>query len=66
MADNIIRPLVLKGRMQLHIVLLLFAILGGLLTFGFVGLFLGPVIFSLLAALVPILREELGEPRAEG
>jgi len=66
MADNIIRPLVLKGRMQLHIVWLLFAILGGLLTFGFVGLFLGPVIFSLLATLLPILREELAEPRPEG
>ena len=65
MADNIIRPLVLKGKMQLHIVLLLFAILGGLLTFGFVGLFLGPVIFSLLATLLPILREELAEPRPE-
>jgi predicted PurR-regulated permease PerM len=59
MADNIIRPLVLKGRMQLHVMWLLFAILGGLLTFGFVGLFLGPVIFSLLSTLAGILREEL-------
>jgi predicted PurR-regulated permease PerM len=66
MADNIIRPLVLKGRMQIHIILLLFAILGGLLTFGFVGLFLGPVIFSLLATLVPILREEMAGSAAEG
>jgi len=65
MADNIIRPLVLKGRMQLHIVLLLFAILGGLLTFGFVGLFLGPVIFSLLVTLSSILREEMAEGRGE-
>lgn len=66
MADNIIRPLVLRGKLQLPILLLLFAILGGLLTFGFVGLFLGPVVFSLLATLVPILREEMGEARAEG
>lgn len=66
MADNIIRPLVLKGRSQLHVVLLLFAILGGLLTFGFVGLFLGPIIFSLLVALVPMLREELSGESAEG
>jgi predicted PurR-regulated permease PerM len=66
MADNIIRPLVLKGRMQLHIVLLLFAILGGLLTFGFVGLFLGPVIFSLLVTLAAILREEMAEAHLPG
>ena len=65
MADNIIRPLVLRGRLQLHIVLLLFAILGGLLTFGFVGLFLGPVVFSLLTTLLPILREEMAEGHGE-
>jgi len=64
MADNIIRPLVLRGKMQLPILLLLFAILGGLLTFGFVGLFLGPVIFALLTAALPILREEIGEQPA--
>lgn len=66
MADNIIRPLVLRGKMQLPILLLLFAVLGGLLTFGFVGLFLGPVVFSLLVTLFPILREEMAEGRAEG
>jgi len=70
MADNIIRPLVLHGRVQIHILLLLFSVLGGLLTFGFVGLFLGPVIFSLLSTLTGILREELagegggGNPQA--
>lgn len=65
MADNIIRPLVLRGKMQLPILLLLFAVLGGLLTFGFVGLFLGPVVFSLLATLFPILREEMAEGRGQ-
>jgi predicted PurR-regulated permease PerM len=65
MADNIIRPLVLRGRVQLHILLLLFAVLGGLLAFGFVGLFLGPVIFSLLATLLAILREEMAEGSGE-
>jgi predicted PurR-regulated permease PerM len=66
MADNIIRPLVLRGKMQLPILLLLFAILGGLLTFGFVGLFLGPVVFALLVTLLPILREEMAGQHAEG
>lgn len=66
MADNIIRPLVLRGRLQLPILLLIFAVLGGLLAFGFVGLFLGPVVFSLLVTLLPILREEMAGQRAEG
>lgn len=66
MADNIIRPLVLRGKMQLPLLLLIFAVLGGLLTFGFVGLFLGPVVFSLLVTLLPILREEMAERPAQG
>ena len=49
----------------MHLLLLIFAVLGGLLTFGFVGLFLGPVIFSLLVTLLPILREEMGAGREE-
>ena len=65
MADNIIRPLVLRGKLQLPILLLLFAVLGGLLTFGFIGLFLGPVVFALLATVLPILREEMGEGPGE-
>jgi predicted PurR-regulated permease PerM len=55
---------VLRGKLQLPVLVLIFAVLGGLLTFGFVGLFLGPAIFSLLAALVPILREEMAPETA--
>ena len=43
---------------------LLFFILGGVEAFGFLGLFLGPVVASVLAALVAMLREELSEPDA--
>ncbi len=59
-ADNIVRPLVIVGRVKLHPVLLLFALIGGVKQFGFIGLFIGPVAISLLLALVDILREEIG------
>jgi len=57
--DNIIRPLVIGSRVELHPLLLLFALLGGLQAFGFIGIFIGPVVISLIAALITILREEL-------
>ena len=60
-ADNVIRPWVVAGRVELHPMVLLFFILGGVEAFGFIGLFLGPVAASVLAALFAILREELGE-----
>jgi predicted PurR-regulated permease PerM len=57
--DNIIRPLVVGSKVELHPLLLLFALLGGLQVFGFIGIFIGPVVISVIAALINILREEL-------
>jgi predicted PurR-regulated permease PerM len=58
-ADNIIRPWVVSGKVQLHPLVLLFFILGGVEAFGFLGLFLGPVIASVLSVLFGMFREEL-------
>jgi predicted PurR-regulated permease PerM len=57
--DNIIRPLVIGRRVELHPLLLLFSLLGGLQVFGFIGIFVGPVVISVIAALINILREQL-------
>ena len=58
-ADNIIRPWVVSGRVQLHPLILLFFILGGVEAFGFLGLFLGPVVASVLAVLFRMFRADL-------
>ena len=60
--DNIIRPLVIGSKVELHPLLLLFALLGGVQVFGFIGIFIGPVILSVIAALTDMLREELFAP----
>ncbi len=60
--DNVIRPWVVGGRVELHPMVLLFFILGGVEAFGFIGLFLGPVVASVLAALFSMLKEEAAEP----
>jgi predicted PurR-regulated permease PerM len=60
--DNIIRPLVIGSRVELHPLLLLFSLLGGLQVFGFIGIFIGPVVISVIAALITLLREELSAP----
>jgi predicted PurR-regulated permease PerM len=57
--DNIIRPLVIGSKVELHPLLLLFALLGGLQVFGFIGIFIGPVVISVIAALINLLKEEL-------
>jgi len=54
--DNLIRPLVISSTVHIPFLLVLFGVLGGILTFGLLGLFLGPVI---LAVLLAIWREWL-------
>ncbi|QBC44627.1 AI-2E family transporter [Iodobacter fluviatilis] len=59
--DNIVRPLVLSGVVDIPFVLALFGVLGGLAAFGLVGLFIGPVI---LAVALVVWREWLEDERA--
>jgi len=63
-ADNWIKPLFIGGRAKLPTFLLLFAILGGLQVYGFVGVFLGPVILAILFSFVEIYREQYRPPAA--
>ncbi len=65
MVDNIVRPWVVSGKVELHPLVLLFVILGGVQVFGFLGLFLGPVIASVLAAVFHMLRQEVGDQHSE-
>ena len=57
-ADNIIRPWVLAGRTEMNTLIVFFALLGGVQAFGFVGIFAGPVVFSVAISVFRILREE--------
>ena len=56
--DNVIRPLILIGTVNIPFILALFGVLGGIVAFGLVGLFLGPAI---LAVAFAVWREWLGE-----
>jgi predicted PurR-regulated permease PerM len=60
-ADNIVRPLVLSGRVKLNTLLIFFSLLGGVQAFGIVGLFVGPIIVSVATALVGMLAEQRKE-----
>ncbi len=61
MADNVVRPLVVSGRVKLNTLLVFFSLLGGVEAFGIIGLFVGPIIVSVAMALLSILAEERPE-----
>ena len=57
--DNFVRPLIIKQGIQIPYVVLFFATIGGLLKFGFIGLFLGPIIFTTLFSLFKIYEKRI-------
>ena len=59
--DNVVRPWVMRGRAELPAIPLLFSVLGGLQAFGFIGLVIGPLIFSLVKTVVDIYKESFRE-----
>ncbi|MEQ1310358.1 AI-2E family transporter [Acinetobacter sp. XH1639] len=64
-SDNVIRPLVISGATQIPFILIMFGVLGGIASFGLVGLFIGPVILAILLAIWrEWLHENVQEPIA--
>ncbi len=56
--DNIVRPLVVSGRAQISTLPVLLGLVGGLATFGAIGIILGPVVIALALALFRFAEEE--------
>jgi predicted PurR-regulated permease PerM len=64
--DNFLQPLLVGTGADLPILFLFFASLGGLAYFGFIGLFLGPILLGIAIATFKIYREnfrtKVGQP----
>ncbi|MBM4310292.1 MAG: AI-2E family transporter [Deltaproteobacteria bacterium] len=58
MADNVIKPVVMRGKVNVHPVLLAIAIIGGSLWLGAIGFIIGPVIVAMMLAMLRIYRRE--------
>jgi len=58
MVDQILRPWLIGQGVQIPILLLVLSVLGGLALYGLLGLFVGPILVSLLMTAAQIYREE--------
>jgi len=58
MVDNFLRPMLISGRVQVPTIAVFIGVMGGLSAFGFIGLFLGPIVLGLLVALFSFESEE--------
>jgi predicted PurR-regulated permease PerM len=59
--DNVLRPYLISRGSNLPLILMFFGVLGGLMAFGLLGVFLGP---TLLAIGYVLFQEWSGEPRS--
>jgi predicted PurR-regulated permease PerM len=64
--EHVVRPWAMKGKMQLPAIPLLVSVLGGMEAFGFVGLVVGPLVFSLLMSIIDIYKRSFRIPISEG
>lgn len=61
MADNVIKPLVLHGQSNLHPLLALLSVLGGVQALGPIGIFVGPMVVAFMQAALTMLRTEVSQ-----
>jgi predicted PurR-regulated permease PerM len=61
--DNVLRPYLISRGSNLPLILMLFGVLGGLMAFGFLGVFLGP---TLLAVGYVLFQQWSDQPRHAG
>lgn len=57
-ADNILRPIIIGGRVKLPTLMLFLSIMGGLSYFGFSGVVLGPVLLAVFLSFIEIYKQE--------
>jgi predicted PurR-regulated permease PerM len=56
--DNVIRPILIKKGANLSLMLVFSGVVGGLIAFGLIGIFVGPVVLAVAQALLSAWMEE--------
>jgi predicted PurR-regulated permease PerM len=64
--DSVLRPLLIRKGAHLPLILLLAGVIGGLIAFGLVGIFLGPVVLAVGYTLLQSWMAEASIPDDEG
>ena len=64
--DNFLRPMLISGRVEVPTLAVFIGVMGGLSAFGFIGLFLGPIVLGLLVALFRFTTETFTSASNEG
>ena len=61
--DNFLRPVLIKRGADLPLLLIFAGVIGGLLSFGLVGIFVGPVVLAICYTLLDAWIKDGGPPQ---
>jgi predicted PurR-regulated permease PerM len=64
--DNVIKPFLIGNQVNLHPMAIFFAILGGIIVFGPIGVMAGPMLLTILIALQDVVRQARSRDGANG
>ena len=60
LADNVLRPMLIRGAEELSTLVVFLGVFGGLAAFGLLGIFIGPVALALAVTLLGTMRRAAG------
>jgi predicted PurR-regulated permease PerM len=60
--DNIVRPILIGSRADIHPLFVLIGALGGVVAFGFIGLFLGPLLVGVTVSVLKVWETDYIDP----
>lgn len=58
LVDNLVKPLLIRRGLEIHGAIVFFALIGGIATFGAIGLLLGPLLVAFFLAVVRIYHRD--------
>jgi len=61
LSDNFLRPILISKRTKLHTMLLFFGVLGGIKSFGLLGLIVGPLVVTICMTILDIYSEKAAQ-----
>ncbi len=60
--DNVVRPILIGNRADIHPLFVLVGALGGVIAFGFIGLFLGPLLVGVTVSVLKVWETDYIDP----
>jgi predicted PurR-regulated permease PerM len=55
--DNVLRPILIRGRLRMPLLVIFFSVFGGIQVFGLIGLVMGPLVLGVFISVVDIFKD---------